>query len=41
MPRKAKGLYEPNEWQRGTLTSIGDAVITTDAEGGHVPQPGR
>ena len=27
-------LYEQRQWLQVTLSSIGDAVITTDAEGG-------
>jgi PAS domain S-box-containing protein len=34
-PQRTEGtLYEQREWLRVTLSSIGDAVITTDADGG-------
>ena len=32
-PKDAEALHEQREWLRVTLSSIGDAVITTDTKG--------
>ena len=41
-PTPGLALLEQREWLRVTLSSIGDAVVTADANGArHLPECGR